>query len=535
VAQHACKWRRSIVERPWQIYYKNSPWKKKSKPPKAAEWRADKVWIKTCEECGYTAEVTGIPISSRRAGILDPDHDPLAVVKGEERIDERLTMEIVLRELVRVSKGSDEEIPAEPDPDMRPEPLGSAANSRLVNLTIKAGSDILVLAYVIETLLRNGLIQVEAKNVGKDEIDLQTSRVYLEAHAYKPLAAYFKKLDQDEPRQEAIGLLSTYFDTKPPMPKEGDWPQNPARSAELYTKLDEILRQQYNCLRTGLTPRFFHPQTGKELASLENWGRYLTLLRLLILLQRQLAHGKRVSQQQFSYQHLGDSNQLPSFRREIEALLDCRLRELNLESFTSLVYCAGPFRAVYERQPISGRAGFPFITLTEDTVSGMRITKRTADCLVLIEKKYCFEEILRSGLWHEAVITILLEGYLATEQRLLLKKLLCKGMPVHIWTDIDPMGIAIQQEAKEHVESLGGMAVPVFFNAELLAKGEPLAENERQELEAYCQNPELPFHHLAREMLATRMKFPQEKIFTLLTHKQLVTQLQGGKACARLL
>ena len=205
MAQHACKWRRSIVERPWQIYYKNSPWKKKSKPPKAAEWRADKVWIKTCEECGYTAEVTGIPISSRRAGILDPDHDPLAVVKGEERIDERLTMEIVLRELVRVSKGSDEEIPAEPDPDMRPEPLGSAANSRLVNLTIKAGSDILVLAYVIETLLRNGLIQVEAKNVSKDEIDLQTSRVYLEAHAYKPLAAYFKKLDQDEPRQEALG------------------------------------------------------------------------------------------------------------------------------------------------------------------------------------------------------------------------------------------------------------------------------------------------------------------------------------------
>ena len=346
VAQHACKWRRSIVERPWQIYYKNSPWKKKSKPPKAAEWRADKVWIKTCEECGYTAEVTGIPISSRRAGILDPDHDPLAVVKGEERIDERLTMEIVLRELVRVSKGSDEEIPAEPDPDMRPEPLGSAANSRLVNLTIKAGSDILVLAYVIETLLRNGLIQVEAKNVSKDEIDLQTSRVYLEAHAYKPLAAYFKKLDQDEPRQEAIGLLSTYFDTRPPMPKEGDWPQNPARSAELYTKLDEILRQQYNCLRTGLNPRFFHPQTGKELASLENWGRYLTLLRLLILLQRQLAHGKRVSNSSFL---------ISTWRQQPAAELPPKSKlywiaasGTESENFTSLVYCAGPFRAVYK-------------------------------------------------------------------------------------------------------------------------------------------------------------------------------------------
>ena len=98
--------------------------------------------------------------------------------------------------------------------------------------------------------------------------------------------------------------------------------------------------------------------------------------------------------------------------------------------------------------------------------------QRTADCLVLIEKLLFKGDLALRAWWHEAVITILLEGYYATEQRLLLKKAPLQGYACSHLDDINPMGIAIQQEAKEHVESLGGMAVPVFFNAELLAKGE---------------------------------------------------------------
>lgn len=535
MAQHACTWRRSIIERPWQLYHKNSPWKRKSKPPKTAEWRADKVWIKTCEECGHSAEVTGIPIMSRRAGILSPDHDPLAVLISEERIRERLTMEIVLRELVRVSKTTEEDFSAQAEPSQRPEPLGSAAHSRLVNLTIGAGSDILVLAYVLETLLHGGIIQVDAKNVSKDAIDLQTSRVYLEAHAYRPLASYFSQQDQDETRQEAVGLLSAYFDTRQPLPGAAEWPSDPNRSQELYQRLEEILRQQYNCLRTGLVARLFNPQSGKEVASSENWGKYLTLLRLLVTLQRQLAHGKKISDQQFSFQVLGDSNQLPSFRREIEGLLDCRLRELNLESFTNLVYCAGPFRATFERQPICGRAGFPFITITEDTVAGMRLTKLEAESIILIENKLCFEESLRHGLWQEAVVVILLEGYLATEQRLFLKKLLRKAMPVHIWTDLDPMGLGIMEEATELVENLGGVVKPIFSDPQLLEQGEVLTEGEKQELEGFCQNQDARYLELAQKMLASGMKFPQEKVFSLHTPKEILPVLLGGKPCGRLL
>jgi hypothetical protein len=535
MAQHACKWRRSIIERPWQLYHKNSPWKSKRKPPKEAEWRADKVWIKTCEECGYSAEVTGIPIMSRRAGILTRDHDPLSVLLSEQRIAERLTMEIVLRELVRVTKKTDQDYSSHPEPAQRPEPLGSAAHSRLVNLTIGAGSDVLVLAYIIEALLHGGLIQVETKNVSKDAIDLQTSRVYLEAHAYRPLASYFAEQDLDETRQEAVGLLSAYFDTRPPMPGADGWPTDPNRSQQLYGRLEEVLRQQYNCLRTGLVARLFNPQTGKEVASSGNWGKYLTLLRLLISLQRQLAHGKRISDQQFSFQILGDSNQLPSFRRDIEGLLDCRLRELNLESFTNLIYCAGPFRATFERQPISGRAGFPFITITEDTVSGMRLTKQEAQSMILIENKLCFEESLRLGLWQEAVVAVLLDGYLATEQRTFLKKLVRKAMPVRIWTDLDPVGLGIMEEAATVVESLGGVVCPVFSDPGLLESGEALLESEKQELEAYCQNQDSRFLELAQQMQTMGMKFPQEKIFSLCTPKQILSVLQGGKSCRKLL
>lgn len=533
MAQHACVWRRSIIERPWQLYHKNSPWKRKSKPPKAAEWRADKVWIKTCEECGFSAEVTGIPISSRRAGILDAQHDPLAVLTCEQRIGERLTMEIILRELVRVAKAAEDHPSPQPDPAQRPETVGSAAHSRLVNLTMGAGSDVLVLAYVIEALLHGGIIQVEAKNVSKDSIDLQTARVYLEAHALKPLAAYFAQLDQDETRQEAEGLLAAYFDTRPSLPAQ--WPGEPDRSEELYKRLEESLRQQYNCLRTGLVARIFNPQTSKEIASSENWGKYLTFLRLLVALQRQLAYGQKVSEQQFSFQVLGDSNQLPSFRQEIEGLVDCRLRELNLESFTNLVYCAGPFRASFERQPISGRAGFPFIALTEDTIASMRMTKLEAERIILIQNKTCFEESLRQGLWQEAVVAILLDGYLAAEQRLFLKKLLRKGIPLHIWTDLDPTGLAIAEEAAGFVESLGDEPSVLFADPKLIERGEDLEEGERQELEAYCQNPEARYLKLAQTMLAQGRKLPQEQVFSLFAPKQILDVLLGGKRCGKLL
>ncbi len=130
---------------------------------------------------------------------------------------------------------------------------------------------------------------------------------------------------------------------------------------------------------------------------------------------------------------------------------------------------------------------------------------------------------------------ILLEGYFATEQRQLLKKLLPKGMKAYIWTSIDPMGLTIQQEAGELVASLGGEAEAVFFEPQLLENGVPLSENERQELEVYCQNNQPPYFAIAQKMLSCGLKFPQEKVLSLIAPEQLVTILRGGKSCGRLL
>ncbi|WP_143153407.1 Wadjet anti-phage system protein JetD domain-containing protein [Desulfitobacterium chlororespirans] len=268
---------------------------------------------------------------------------------------------------------------------------------------------------------------------------------------------------------------------------------------------------------------------GRTLASSRYPEKYLTIMNTLLEIYGLVKTHERISFRNLALRITGESKGLSPYKKDIEQLLGADLRGFYIYDHSDLCYVSGPFTYRIRGLKGSGKGGYPYIILTEETVAEIEIMEMPKTQILVIENLTVFEEILRRGYYERNDVIILFsQGYISQVQISFILKLLTHAQisEIFMWADPDPFGIDIFRNFSRHLEKLGVEVKPVLMDkhsCKRLRIMKPLG-NADQELLISSQQEGLPegLQQLWKYFVDSGMKGEQESFLEVLTDKELL-------------
>jgi hypothetical protein len=207
---------------------------------------------------------------------------------------------------------------------------------------------------------------------------------------------------------------------------------------------------------------------------------------------------------------------LRTLRAELEPAVGVPL-EVLVRFHVDTVLAAGPVAYTWRGVRTDLRGSEPWGCVTEPVVHGLEgLVVDGVDELVCVENQTPFESLLYEGLARDAVV-LFTSGFLGSAHRRFLGHLVRAGIRrVRHWGDLDPFGLSIYRDLRNHVRGLDASVAVSPWRMEVADLARPdatkLVPEDWVELHRYLRLDDAPQRELAEAMRHAGRKLEQEAL-----------------------